>query len=37
MEMPSRAEIERAVKAALLGVVLGTIMAALARRRADRA
>jgi hypothetical protein len=37
MQMPSRAEIERAGKAVLLGVVLGTIMAAFARRRADRA
>jgi MYXO-CTERM domain-containing protein len=33
MEPPSRAEIERAAKATLLGAALGLLMAALGRRR----
>jgi hypothetical protein len=33
MEVPSRAELARAVKAALLGLILGTVMAALRRSR----
>jgi hypothetical protein len=37
MEAPSSAEVERAVNATLLGMVLGLIMAALARDRIEPA